>query len=276
METDKRRIERAYDTQAPRYDSAVGRGIRALMKQLLGGLDVGEAPVALDVACGTGISTFALIEKTGSKGEFHGIDISEGMLEVARRSAEEKGITNVRFNKGDAENLDYPDDTFDIVISNMSFQFFPDKPKAVTEMHRVLKPGGRLAILFGAGPLFKEVWEILGEVAEDHPEHSGFAASIEEIKAMHIGLDETETLMEGAGFEKTYIYARHRLVYHDLKFIIHDTPYAESWKSTLPEDALDEAVEELSERFTEASVEKGFRSTWYVILAYGTKPSSTG
>jgi ubiquinone/menaquinone biosynthesis C-methylase UbiE len=272
MKPDKRRMEQAYDNQAQGYNSAVGIGIKALMRQLLGDLDTIEAPVALDVACGTGISTFALIEKAGGRGEFHGIDISEGMLGVARRSAESKGITNVWFTKGDAENLDYPDDTFDIVISNMSFQFFPDKLKTVAEMHRVLKPGGRLAILFGTGPFFKEVWEVLKEAAALRQEHPGFAASIEEIMAMHIGLDETEILMEGAGFEKTYVYARHRRVYYSLKFILHDTPYAGCWKVALPEDALPGVVDELTERFTEAGTEKGLRATWYVILAYGTKP----
>jgi ubiquinone/menaquinone biosynthesis C-methylase UbiE len=193
------------------------------------------------------------------------------MLDVAKRSAEDQGFTNVRFTKMDAENLDYPDDMFDIVISNMSLQFFPDKRRALTEMHRVLNPGGRLAILFGAGPIMEEVWVVLGEVAAGRPEHPGFAASVEEIKAMHIGLDETEAFMGGAGFEKIYVYARHRLTYNELKFIVHDTPYAGCWKITLPEDALVEAVEEFSERLTEASTEKGFRATWYVILAYGTK-----
>jgi ubiquinone/menaquinone biosynthesis C-methylase UbiE len=272
MEPDKRRMEQVYDAQAPGYDSAVGRGIEALMRQLLGDLDVGEAPVALDVACGTGISTFALIEKTGGKGEFHGVDISEGMLDVARRSAEAKGIKNVQFAKGDAENLDYPDAKFDVVISNMSLQFFPDKLRALAEMHRVLKPGGRLAILFGAGSMFGEVWEVLEEVAVRYPEHPGFVASVEEIKAMHIGLEETEALMGGAGFEKIYVYARHRLTFNEPEFIIHDIPYAGCWKVTLPEDALLEVVYELTERLTEARSERGFKSTWYVILAYGIKP----
>jgi ubiquinone/menaquinone biosynthesis C-methylase UbiE len=239
MEPDKRRMERAYDAQAPGYDDAVGRGIRALMRQLLGDLDVGEAPVALDVACGTGISTFALIKKTGGKGEFHGVDISEGMLEVARRSAEARGIKNVRFAKGDAENLDFPDATFDVVISNMSLQFFPDKQRALSEMHRVLKPGGRLAILFGAGPMFQEVWEVLEE---------------------------------GAGFERTHVYARHRLTYSEPEFIINDIPYAGCWKISLPEDVLPEFVDEITEKLTETRTGKGFRATWYVILAYGTKP----
>lgn len=271
MEPYKSRMEQAYDSQAPGYDSAVGRGIRSLMRQLLGDLDVGEAPVALDVACGTGISTFALIEKAGGKGEFHGVDISEGMLEVARRNAEAQGL-NVRFAKGDAEDLDYPDAKFDVVISNMSLQFFPDKQRTLHEMHRVLKPGGRLAILFGAGPMFQEVWEVLEEVAAGRPEHPGFAASVEEIKAMHIGLEETEALMEGAGFEGLHVYARQRLTYSEPEFIIHDIPYAWCWKITLPEDVLPEVVDELTERLTEKRTGKGFRATWHVILAYGTKP----
>jgi len=224
MESDKSRMAHAYDSQASGYDQAVGQGIKALMRHLLRDLELVETPVALDVACGTGISTFALKDKAGGEGEFHGIDLSEGMLDVARRNAEASGIVNVHFTRMDAENLDYPDDMFDLVISNMSLQFFPDKLKALKEMLRVLKPGGRLAILFGAGPMFKEIWKVLGEVADGHPEHPGFAASVEEIKAMHINLDETESLLGGAGFEKTYVYARHRLIYPGLEFAIHKTP----------------------------------------------------
>ena len=205
MESDKARMKRAYDGQASGYDQAVGQGIKALMRHLLRDLDLVEAPVALDIACGTGISTFALIEKAGGKGEFHGIDLSDGMLDVARGNAEALGAVDVRFTRMDAESLEYSDEKFDVVISNMSLQFFPDKLKALKEMYRVLKPGGRLAILFGAGPMFKEIWEVLGKVAEGHPEHPGFAASVEEIKAMHIGLEETESLLEGAGFEKNYV-----------------------------------------------------------------------
>ena len=68
--------------------------------------------------------------------------LSDGMLEVARRNAEAKG---------DAENLEYPDSMFDVVISNMSFQFLPDKQRALKEMYRVLKPGGGARDTFWGG-----------------------------------------------------------------------------------------------------------------------------
>ena len=120
--------------------------------------------------------------------------------------------------------------------------------------------------------MFHEIWEVLEEVAAGHSEHPGFASSIDLIKGMHIGLEETEALMEGAGFDKSYVYARHRLTYVDPEFAINDIPYAGCWKVTLPEDDLPRVVEELTERLTGMRGDKGFRATWYVIIAYGSKP----
>ena len=120
--------------------------------------------------------------------------------------------------------------------------------------------------------MFGEVWRVLEEVAAGHPEHPGFAAAVDLIKGMHIGLEETEALMGGAGFVKSYVYARHRLTYVEPEFVIHDIPYAGCWKVTLPEDVLPMVVDELKERVTGNMTERGFKATWYVILAYGVKP----
>jgi ubiquinone/menaquinone biosynthesis C-methylase UbiE len=273
MKEQKNHVKKAYDLQAPRYDKAVGRGIQALMKQLLCDLDLGEKPTVLDVACGTGLSTFSIIEKTGGKGEFHGIDISEGMLEIARKNAKEMDIKNVIFKIGNAEKLNYPKKFFDVVISNMSFQFFQNKQQALKEMHRVLKIGGKLAILFGAGPIFKEVWEILDEVTVNFPNYPSFTKSIDDIKKMHIDIEETENLLENAGFQKIYVYARNRIIYNKPEFVIHDTPYAGYWKVTLPEKILTKVIDNFKQRLNDNITEKGFKSTWYVILAYATKVS---
>ncbi|MEE8354733.1 MAG: hypothetical protein V3S09_02810, partial [Candidatus Bathyarchaeia archaeon] len=73
-------------------------------------------------------------------------------------------------------------------------------------------------------------------------------------------------------FEWPHVYARHRLTYSEPGFIIHDIPYAGCWKITLPDDVLPGVVDEITERLMEKRTGKGFRATWYVILAYGTKP----
>jgi len=271
----KRLVEEAYDFQAPEYDANVGAGIRALTRQLLRDLRIPEAPVALDVACGTGISTLGLAEACGGRGRFVGVDISEGMLRVARESAAARDYDNVEFRRGDAEALEFPDDAFDVVICNMSLQFFHDKQGALREMHRVLRPGGQLGILMGGGPLFREVFEIWEETARAHPEYPGLAAVFSEMRRMHIDLEAVEALLEGAGFGRPWVYARHRIRYADPEWLIHRTPYTGLWKIMVPPEALDGIVDDMMTRFKERTTGKEFKYTWYVILAYCTKAPKT-
>jgi len=264
-------VEEAYDFQAPEYDANVGAGIRVLSRQLLRDLRIPEAPIALDIACGTGISTLELVEACGGRGRFVGVNISEGMLAVARGSAVERGLENVEFRRGDAEALDFPDDTFDVVISNMSLQFFQNKAEALREMHRVLKPGGQLGLLFGGGPLFQEVFDVWEETAGAYPEIPGFADTVAGMRRMHIGLEAAEELLVGAGFRRPWVYARHRVRYGDPEWLIHRTPYTGLWKVVVPPGALDVVVEDMRARIREGTPERGFKYTWYVILAYSTK-----
>lgn len=95
----------------------------------------------LDLACGTGALTLAAAEIVGSSGSVVGLDANPEMLAVARR----KPIP-VEWREGMAEALPFADDSFDAVVSQFGFMFFEDKPKALREMMRVLKPGRRLAV----------------------------------------------------------------------------------------------------------------------------------
>jgi ubiquinone/menaquinone biosynthesis C-methylase UbiE len=80
-------------------------------------------------------------------GELIGVDISEGMIEIAKQKARNHG--NISFKVGDVENIPYPDDYFDRVISSEAFGWFPDPRAALGEMKRVLKVGGKLCIADG-------------------------------------------------------------------------------------------------------------------------------
>jgi len=100
--------------------------------------------VGLDVACGTGYVTRSIAQHMRL---VYGIDLSMGMLDQATQYARERGIRNVRFARSRAERLPFPDAVFDAVTSSLALQLFPDIVEALSEMARVLKTGGRLAVL---------------------------------------------------------------------------------------------------------------------------------
>ncbi len=104
----------------------------------------------LDVACGTGLVTFRAAEMTGPKGRVVGVDISDEMIERARRRAAELNTANVSFQRSDAEKLPLEDESFDVVLSALGLMYVPDPTLAVAEMHRTLKPGGiAAAVVWG-------------------------------------------------------------------------------------------------------------------------------
>jgi SAM-dependent methyltransferase len=104
---------------------------------------VRPAERVLDVACGTGAVTRLLAEQVGPAGRVTGLDITPGMLAVARLAAPSQRI---EWLEGSAVKMPLPDGTFDAVVCQQGLQFFPDKPAALSEMRRVLKRGGRLAL----------------------------------------------------------------------------------------------------------------------------------
>lgn len=95
----------------------------------------------LDVACGTGAATLAAAEQAGPSGHVVGLDAKPEMLAVARRKP-----TPIEWMEGAAEKLPMPDSSFDAVVSQFGLMFFEDKPRALGEMMRVLRPGGAMAV----------------------------------------------------------------------------------------------------------------------------------
>jgi demethylmenaquinone methyltransferase/2-methoxy-6-polyprenyl-1,4-benzoquinol methylase len=107
---------------------------------------VGPGSDALDVCCGTGDLTFALRERIGPDGRVVGCDFSEPMLDVARDKAGDRGL-GVEFASADALDLPYGDASFDAVTIGFGARNLADLERGLAEMARVLRPGGRLAIL---------------------------------------------------------------------------------------------------------------------------------
>lgn len=100
----------------------------------------------IDLGSGAGLDCFLAGVQVGRRGRAVGVDMTPEMLSTARRIAKEHRIRNVEFRLGEIENLPAGDNTFDVCISNCVINLSPNKGRVYREIHRVLKPGGRISI----------------------------------------------------------------------------------------------------------------------------------
>lgn len=101
--------------------------------------------VVVDLGSGGGLDCFLAARQVGPTGHVYGVDMTDAMLDLARRNAVEMGLANVEFRKGYIEQLPLEADTADVIISNCVINLSPDKPAVLREAFRVLKSGGRVA-----------------------------------------------------------------------------------------------------------------------------------
>jgi arsenite methyltransferase len=105
-----------------------------------------KGEVVLDLGSGGGIDVILSARRIGPTGTAYGLDMTDEMLALARRNAREAGVANVHFLKGVIEQVPLPAESVDVVISNCVVNLSTDKPAVLTEMARVLRPGGRIGI----------------------------------------------------------------------------------------------------------------------------------
>lgn len=161
----------------------------------LAGLESGEQ--VLDVACGTGIVARRAARRAGADGHVAGLDLNEGMLEVARKTSADIQPA-IAWQQGDAVDLPFADTTFDLVFCQQGLQFFPDRAAALREMHRVLKPEGRLALSVLRSIEYNPGWALLADVLERHV--GAEAGAMMRSPFASLSTDDLRALITGAGF----------------------------------------------------------------------------
>ncbi len=174
----------------------------------LASLKPGE--VVLDLGSGGGLEVLLAAQRVGPAGYVYGLDMTDAMLEVARRNAEKVGASNVAFVKGDIEAIPLPDQTADVIISNCVINLVPDKGQVLSEAYRALKPGGRLAV---SDIVFD------GELA-DLPVSEGEVRAALSWAACFAGaltMGEYRALLEGAGFEEVGLEVTRRYTLAELR-----------------------------------------------------------
>ena len=158
-----------------------------------------EGDVVLDLGSGGGIDVILSATRVGPTGTAYGVDMTDEMLALAQQNAREAGVRNVHFLKGVIEQIPLPAASVDVVISNCVINLSTDKPAVLTEIARVLRPGGRIGI--------SDV------VAEDHltPEQRAERGSYVGCIAGALSKSEYEAGLEAAGFDEISVEFTHQV-----------------------------------------------------------------
>jgi ubiquinone/menaquinone biosynthesis C-methylase UbiE len=187
-------------------DSAVSASLGCGVPTAFAELHEGET--VLDLGSGAGIDVLLSARRVGATGKAIGLDMTDEMLELARRNAAEADVENVEFVKGYIEDMPLADGTVDVVISNCVINLSGDKSIVIREAARVLRPGGRFAVS-----------DVIADDDMDEATRADMAAWTGCIAG---ALTEAEFrgALEGAGFNEIEIRKTHRVHEHAAAAII--------------------------------------------------------
>ncbi len=148
----QRRVQRyGWDKASTYYERFWAQQLGPAQGWLLDVAAIKPGQKILDVACGTGLVTIPAAKATGDSGKVVATDISQKMVDMLTERVSQEGLEQVSTARMDAENLDFSDDSFDVVLCALGLMYVPSPVEALKEMKRVLKPGGRaVASVWGA------------------------------------------------------------------------------------------------------------------------------
>jgi ubiquinone/menaquinone biosynthesis C-methylase UbiE len=266
-----------YDRVGPRFFSYFGRRLVELAR-------IPSGAQALDVATGKGAVLLPAARAVGPDGHVTGIDLSDAMVRKAAEEISRQGVDNVRVCRMDAERLQFPDASFDRVLCGFAIFCFPHCERALAEMRRVLRPGGRIALTTWDRSL-DEQWKWFEELLEAHlPPEAETEQTPEPDSLPSPEFDtpeELEEVMKTAGFTDVHVVSETV----EFAYASEEVWWSSLWSHGMREEL--EAVEEATgpeglETLKAAVVERlrtikrtdGIHELFPVLYTLATRPQS--
>jgi ubiquinone/menaquinone biosynthesis C-methylase UbiE len=224
----------------------------------------------LDVGAGTGEVALQATAWVGSEGRVMGNDIAAAMMSLAGQAAAEQGATNVTFCRMDAEQLGFPDASFDTVTCALSLFQFPDMGRALAEMWRVLKPGGRLGLSNWGPGYFSPIASLQRNLFREFGLRALLTNPIASKPAA------LRTLLHGAGFTAVELIEEADEVWFESPeeiwaFNLDMGPFPVMLRQQLSAEQRREIVRQFVAMLGALMTERGIRSTFHLLYALAEK-----
>jgi ubiquinone/menaquinone biosynthesis C-methylase UbiE len=145
-----------FSRAAPTYNAVGPRHFTYFAQRLVEYVDVQSGDRVLDVATGTGAVLLAAAPQCGDRGKVVGVDLTTAMLARAAAAIQDQHVQNADLYQMDAEDLIFPDGSFDVALSAFGLSSVPNRMRALAECWRILRPGGRLGLIDGTGWYFQD------------------------------------------------------------------------------------------------------------------------
>ena len=143
----QKRVQRyGWDRASKYYESSWQEQLKPAHDTLLNIADLRTGEHVIDIAAGTGLISFPLAKLIGESGKVIAPDISEEMVNIGNEAVKHTEAKNISFERMDAEDINYNENTFDVATCALGLMYFPDPDTSLTEIYRVLKPGGRAVV----------------------------------------------------------------------------------------------------------------------------------
>lgn len=215
----------------------------------------------LDIACGTGVLTIAAYDHVNPSGTIVGVDINEGMLNIARSKS-----SSIEWINAPAEELPFNENHFDCVVSQFGLMYFENQSGAIREMMRVLKPGGLLTIA---------VWDKLannpGLAAEEYLWQQLFGGEVEEVPYSLGDKEDLDNLFKGAGIANIQISTHGGMAkFESIESWIHTGAKGWTEDDAISNDQLELLISTAERELVEFKTTEGsaiFPTSAHIVLA---------